>query len=193
MAIVDTVSALDALNERIKLLEEELGAAKLKHRTAAGKAAARKVLWNVLYGIGLLGVVVGGIVSVFGLVGSFYMGEFDKAYFLILFAGAALLLGNTMLVAKAKNALSFTPESLTNLRNRIRVLEADVAQAKERKRKLLVSRGASIEQEIDALDNSPGFTAEPKPSSEEKECPMCAEMVKAKAKICRFCRHEFVD
>tara|TARA_B110000008_G_scaffold221989_1_gene222467 strand:- start:2944 stop:3792 length:849 start_codon:yes stop_codon:yes gene_type:complete len=25
-----------------------------------------------------------------------------------------------------------------------------------------------------------------------KECPMCAENVKQKAKICRFCRHEFV-
>ena len=27
--------------------------------------------------------------------------------------------------------------------------------------------------------------------SETKECPMCAETVKQKAKICRFCRHEF--
>ena len=24
-----------------------------------------------------------------------------------------------------------------------------------------------------------------------KECPMCAETVKEKAKICRFCTHEF--
>ena len=27
--------------------------------------------------------------------------------------------------------------------------------------------------------------------SDTKECPMCAETVKQKAKICRFCRHEF--
>jgi len=28
-------------------------------------------------------------------------------------------------------------------------------------------------------------------NSDTKECPMCAETVKQKAKICRFCRHEF--
>jgi|ETNmetMinimDraft_13_1059891.scaffolds.fasta_scaffold19951_2 hypothetical protein len=28
-------------------------------------------------------------------------------------------------------------------------------------------------------------------SNDTKECPMCAETVKAKAKICRFCKHEF--
>ena len=30
-------------------------------------------------------------------------------------------------------------------------------------------------------------------SEDTKECPMCAETVKAKAKICRFCRHVFDD
>lgn len=28
---------------------------------------------------------------------------------------------------------------------------------------------------------------------DSKECPMCAETVKARAKICRFCRHTFDD
>ena len=28
---------------------------------------------------------------------------------------------------------------------------------------------------------------------DEKECPMCAETVKAKAKICRYCKHVFDD
>ncbi len=29
--------------------------------------------------------------------------------------------------------------------------------------------------------------------ADEKECPKCAETVKYKAKICRFCGHEFDD
>ena len=28
-------------------------------------------------------------------------------------------------------------------------------------------------------------------TDDTKECPMCAETVKAKAKICRFCKHKF--
>lgn len=31
------------------------------------------------------------------------------------------------------------------------------------------------------------------PAGPEMKCPMCAEMVKAEAKICRFCGHEFKE
>lgn len=31
------------------------------------------------------------------------------------------------------------------------------------------------------------------PVISEKKCPMCAEMVKYDAKICRFCNHEFTE
>lgn len=36
-------------------------------------------------------------------------------------------------------------------------------------------------------------TSSPAPGQSEKECPMCAEIIKAKAKICRFCGHKFAD
>ncbi|MBI4866689.1 MAG: hypothetical protein HY816_07030 [Candidatus Wallbacteria bacterium] len=54
-----------------------------------------------------------------------------------------------------------------------------------------------------ASGHAPPATAAPRPvdrgpivldldaAADTKECPMCAETVRAKAKICRFCRYEF--
>jgi len=52
---------------------------------------------------------------------------------------------------------------------------------------------------LDRARQSVGFAGSAAPPSpkkaptgpDEKECPMCAETVKARAKICRFCGHKF--
>lgn len=43
-----------------------------------------------------------------------------------------------------------------------------------------------IEQEVLIIQHTAATT-----SDDSKECPQCAEIVKAKAKLCRFCNYKF--
>jgi hypothetical protein len=42
------------------------------------------------------------------------------------------------------------------------------------------------------VPQAPSSSVQTMPPS-EKKCPMCAEFVKASAKVCRFCKHEFLE
>ncbi|MBI4489031.1 MAG: zinc ribbon domain-containing protein [Deltaproteobacteria bacterium] len=62
------------------------------------------------------------------------------------------------------------------------------AQVAERLQKVLdeVHRGIQLRSKEMTSSATPLRT-------DEKECPMCAEIIKAKAKVCRFCGHRFAD
>jgi hypothetical protein len=69
--------------------------------------------------------------------------------------------------------------------------QLDVAQGEEEPLKLLneyhPDEKELAEEAVEVIDNGPPVD----PSAEYKECPDCAEMVRARARKCRFCDYRF--
>jgi len=78
---------------------------------------------------------------------------------------------------------------LAKLREELKRLEdyyqAEMSHQRQLYERHMLNQQELIEQEVSAIQQHSVSTAD------TKECPKCAELVKARAKICRFCGHEF--
>ncbi|MFD2370911.1 zinc ribbon domain-containing protein [Brevibacillus sp. GCM10020057] len=78
---------------------------------------------------------------------------------------------------------------LAKLREELKHLEnyyqAEMSHQRQLYERHMLNQQELIEQEVSAIQHHSASTAD------MKECPKCAEIVKARAKICRFCGHEF--
>ncbi|MBR8661781.1 hypothetical protein KDN35_19360 [Brevibacillus sp. NL20B1] len=78
---------------------------------------------------------------------------------------------------------------LAKLREELKHLEdyyqAEMSHQRQLYERHMLNQQELIEQEVSAIQHHSASTAD------TKECPKCAELVKARAKICRFCGHEF--
>jgi hypothetical protein len=93
--------------------------------------------------------------------------------------------------------LSDLKQTVEDLQSSISDLEPLITDLRTKKRTLLLRESDKVEQAMaeesaELPDASvPDSVAEQPTPANEKECPMCAENVKQRPKICRFCGHKF--
>ena len=79
-------------------------------------------------------------------------------------------------------------KKIEELQQLIAQVESELKKYKNEMRSIILEQERDIKEEKDE-NITDDFTFSE--SQDTKECPMCAETVKAKAKICRFCGYKF--
>lgn len=189
MAIEKTVGVIESLNERIKLVEEDMAKVAAKLGSARAKNASRitrkwtKEAVRIL--IGLIGLIF--LFSAVRVAVTHY--EVESGDYFILGLGAACLAVAWFLPRPAHPILVDT----ASLREELASLNLRRDELKEKKRELLLRSEQEIMEETAQQAAFPHETDSTADDSKTltKLCPMCAETVKAQARICRFCRHNF--
>lgn len=163
MPIQKTVGVLDALNERIKMAHEELQQLE-SHNFGYIAGRSFSITWTIIC------FVVSGLLILPGLV------LFENSPSPMIAGSIFTIPGILFLIWGIKRVQRKRPDN-TDTRRRTEELRVTIQRLEQEKRELLLSHESEIKQE----------SAE----SELKECPMCAELVRKRAKICKHCRHIF--
>ena len=191
MSVTNTISATESLDERIKFTEEE--AAKLAATIAAAEVVrAAKTAMPKLLGVALLAVAFLCALMAYGsLIAAVDEKEelktAGKALFWLMTGG---FLAGTWLAGRRALALVSRPNVALNLTDeeaRLAALRADIHRLKEQRRALLIAHS----EDVLARDHVLTDSLEGKVGGDVKECPQCAEFVKARAKRCRHCGFDF--
>lgn len=164
MLVQKTVGVLEALNERINMAQEELRLLDA-HNTGFSAGRMASGIWNAVVCIGGLGLIGTGLLLFVRSPSPLIAGS------IFAIPGFALFIWST-------GRMSRKPPDNTAETQRAEELRATIAQLEQEKRDMLLRH----ETEIKSGEDDADF----------KECPMCAELVRRRAKICRHCHHTFV-
>ncbi len=185
-----TVNVVDALNERILMADEKIRAAEarlLEVEAPIGRnalsAGGNTLLGFVVIGCGLLFVLV-AIVS-------------SKPFPAILAVVSLVYGGSRIAAAKERDAeMQRLREEASDVRRAVDKAKAERARLLEERREFLLGEEHRLRNQAPAPAVPQvavvAAIAPPVAPDDTMECPRCAETIKARAKVCRYCGHELV-
>jgi predicted RNA-binding Zn-ribbon protein involved in translation (DUF1610 family) len=205
MSITSTVGAVRALEERISVEEEKLQQLNSELKEVRRKIANAEAEYSFKKSWGTLWWL-------FSWTGTLAAGFPACAFLIVMVAeGDALAMVVSAILGfmgyfifkrrfwqrPVPPDLSDLKQTVEDLRASISDLEPLITDLRTKKRTLLLRESDKVEKamaeesaEMPAASVPDSVAEQPAPVS-EKECPMCAEDVKLRAKICRFCGHQF--
>ncbi|MBT4034194.1 MAG: hypothetical protein HOB84_01775 [Candidatus Marinimicrobia bacterium] len=174
---VRTASVLEIYNEAIKEFVAERNALIVEKTKISAKKGGQ--LLRIISGIiaGLVGVIL------------FVVGAASDLVFLLVFGMFFTVFG--IFIYFMGDSGEKHAERIQEINLRTIEIANEIEDRKTKKKALLEAEEEKIKLENQASGLEPQSVAIEESLSAEKVCPMCAETVKAAAKICRYCRHEF--
>lgn len=182
MAELRTVDSFQALEARISLTKKKRKEANIEHLKALAELRvhqSRKVVLILVGAVGVAFLSVLLLVIVYGL--------FDDFHPFNLAIGLTTALGKGLFVLIIRRAWHRHCSKDDELRDR---LESATLMVDELENAILrfqkEQEDFMLEHEEAIKKGRAGLAKD-----DEKECPACAEKVKSRARICRYCRYEF--
>lgn len=193
MQIQKTIGVVEALDERIKLIKEdiaeiekELAAAKVSNVGAMAANVARSAALVIFR---LVLSVVAGLFTCYGGV-EITGGNSDLAGPVIVGSLVLTVVAFFVLTRIMRGDEKGPGVDTAALESKLAALRQDLETRQREKRELVLGFERQIKSQSAPV---PGSIEDEiaTASADEKMCPMCAETVKAKAIICKHCGHRF--